>query len=332
MKLVIPLAGFGTRLRPHTFTKPKPLINVAGKPVLTHILDPLVNLGVDEMVFIVGHLGEHIQAYVSSHYNVQARYVEQKELRGQAHALHLAREHLTGPLLIVFVDTIFEADLSQLPTDCDGVFYVKEVEDPRRFGIAILDENRRFVTRVVEKPQDPVSNLAVIGAYYIREGERLRDAVAELLRRDIKTKGEYYLADALQLMIDDGAKFRAVTVDVWEDCGTPEAVLQTNRYLLTKTGGRAGSVQDTIIVPPVYIADSAVVEHSVIGPYVTIAEGAVVRRSIIKDSIIHAGAHIEDAMLKRSLIGDNARVRGSYQQLNVGDSSLVDATGNGYQE
>ncbi len=332
MKVVIPLAGFGTRLRPHTFTKPKPLVNVAGKPVLAHILDPLVSVGVEEMVFIVGHLGEQIQKYVAEHYNVRAHYVEQKELKGQAHALHLAREHLTGPLLVIFVDTIFEADLSRLPTDCDGIFYVKEVEDPRRFGIAILDEEQRYVARVVEKPKDPVSNLAVIGAYYIREGERLRDAVGELLRRDIKTKGEYYLADALQLMIDDGAKFIPVTVDVWEDCGKPEAVLQTNRYLLTKTGGRVGGSRDSIIVPPVYIADSAKVEHSVIGPYVTIAEGAVVRRSIIKDSIINAGACIEDAMLNLSIIGDNAHVRGSYDQLNVGDSSLVDATGHGYDE
>lgn len=332
MKVVIPLAGFGTRLRPHTFTKPKPLVNVAGKPVLAHILDPLVNLGVEEMVFIVGHLGDQIQAYVSSHYDIRAHYVEQKELKGQAHALHLARQHLTGPLLIVFVDTIFEADLSQLPTDCDGVFYVKEVEDPRRFGIAILDEQRRFVARVVEKPRDPVSNLAVIGAYYIRKGERLRDAVDELLRRDIKTKGEYYLADALQLMIDDGARFIPVTVPIWEDCGKPEAVLQTNRYLLTKTGGRVGDVRDTIIIPPVYIADSAQVEQSVIGPYVTIADGVVVRRSIIKDSIVNADACIEDAMLNLSIIGDNAHVRGSYDQLNVGDSSLVDATGHGYDE
>lgn len=332
MKVVIPLAGFGTRLRPHTFTKPKPLVNVAGKPVLAHILDPLMGLDVEEMVFIVGHLGEQIRDYVSSHYRVPAQYVEQRELKGQAHALHLAREHLTGPLLIIFVDTIFQADLSHLPTDCDGIFYVKEVEDPRRFGIAILDEEQRFVKRVVEKPADPVSNLAVIGAYYIRDGERLRDAVDELLQRDIKTKGEYYLADALQLMIDGGAKFISVTVDVWEDCGKPEAVLQTNRYLLTKTGGRAGGSRDSIIVPPVYIADSAKVEYSVIGPYVTIAEGAAVRHSIIKDSIINAGACIEDAMLNLSIIGDNAHVRGSYDQLNVGDSSLVDATGHGYEK
>jgi glucose-1-phosphate thymidylyltransferase len=330
MKVIIPLAGFGTRLRPLTFTKPKPLINVAGKPVLAHILDSLAGLDVEEMVFIVGHLGDQIQEYVSAHYDFQARYVEQKELKGQAHALHLAREYLTGPILIVFVDTIFAADLQHLPTDCDGVLYVKEVDDPRRFGVAIIENG--IITRLVEKPTEPVSNLAVIGVYYIRQGERLLAAIEELLHRDIKTKGEYFLADALQLMIGGGARFRAVTVDVWEDCGKPETVLQTNRYLLDKTGGYVGNAEDTVIVPPVYIADSARVVQSVVGPYVTIADGAVVQRSIVKDSIIDKGAHIEDATLQTSLIGENARVRGACEQLNVGDSSLVDFTGNGYDE
>lgn len=329
MKVIIPLAGFGTRLRPHTYTKPKPLINVAGKPVLAHILDSLAGLDVDEMVFIVGHLGEQIQEYVSAHYDFAARYVEQKELKGQAHALYLAREYLTGPILIVFVDTIFEADLHNLPTDYDGVLYVKEVEDPRRFGVAIIKDG--VIARLVEKPVEPVSNLAVIGVYYIRQGERLLAAIEELLRRDIKTKGEYFLADALQLMIDGGAKFKAVALEVWEDCGKPETVLQTNRYLLDKTGGHVGHAEDCVIVPPVYIADTARVAQSVIGPYVTIADGAVVQGSIIKDSIVDRGAHIEDAMLTLSLIGEHARVRGACEQLNVGDSSLVDFTGNGYE-
>ena len=329
MKVIIPLAGFGARLRPHTFTKPKPLINVAGKPVLAHILDSLAGLDVDEMVFIVGHLGDQIQAYVSENYNFHARYVEQKELKGQAHALYLAREYLTGPILIVFVDTIFEADLLHLPTDYDGVLYVKEVPDPRRFGVAVIKDGA--IARLVEKPTEPVSNLAVIGVYYIRQGERLLAAIEELLRRDIKTKGEYFLADALQLMIDGGAKFKAVTLDVWEDCGKPETVLQTNRYLLDKTGGHAGNTEDSVIIPPVYIADSARVIQSVIGPYVTIADKAVVQRSIVQDSIIDKGARVEDATLTLSLIGDNALVRGECVQLNVGDSSQVDFTGKAYE-
>jgi len=329
MKVVIPLAGFGTRLRPHTFTKPKPLINVAGKPVLGHILDSLQDMDVEEIIFIVGHLGDQIEEYVSTTYTFPARYIEQKELKGQAHAIHLARQYLSGPILIVFVDTIFEADLTALPQDCDGVLFVKEVEDPRRFGIVIMEGE--YIVRLVEKPTDPVSNLATIGVYYIRESEKLCEAVEKLMRRDIKTKGEYYLADALQLMIDDGARFRIATVNVWEDCGKPEAVLKTNRYLLDKTRGHVGEVEDTIIVPPVYIADSARIAQSIIGPYVTIADGAIVHRSIVKDSIIGRHAHIEEVLLSSSLIGDNARVHGSYDQLNVGDSSQVDFAGDGYE-
>ena len=329
MKVIIPLAGFGTRLRPHTFTKPKPLINVAGKPVLGHILDSLQGMDPEEIIFIVGYLGEQIEQYVSAQNDFPARYIEQKELKGQAHAIYLARQHLTGPALIVFVDTIFEADMTALPEDCDGVLYVKEVEDPRRFGIVIMEGE--YIARLVEKPADPVSNLATIGVYYLRQSEKLCEAIEELMRRDIKTKGEYFLADALQLMIDKGAKFRVATVDVWEDCGKPEAVLQTNRYLLDKTGGHVAAVGDSIVVPPVYIADSARITQSVIGPYVTVADGAVIHRSIIKDSIIGQDAHIEEVLLSGSLIGDNARVRGSYDQLNVGDSSQVDFAGNGYE-
>jgi glucose-1-phosphate thymidylyltransferase len=227
------------------------------------------------------------------------------------------------------VDTIFEADLSRFPADVDGVLYVKEVEDPRRFGVAIIENG--LVTRLVEKPKTPVSNLAVIGVYYIREAERLAAAIKSLLEKDIKTDGEYYLADALQLMIGQGARFTAVPVDVWEDCGKPETVLHTNRYLLDKSGGHVGKVEESIVIPPVYIADSAHVVHSVIGPYVTIADNATIHRSIIRDSIVNEEAVIEDAMLSRSLIGDHARVRGSYEQLNVGDSSQIDQTGNAYE-
>lgn len=329
MKVIIPLAGFGARLRPHTYTKPKPLLNVAGKPMLAHILDALAPLDVDEMVFIVGHLGAQIEQYVSSNYKFTAHFVEQKELKGQAHALYLAREHLTGPILIIFVDTIFEADLQHLPTDCDGVLYVKEVPDPRRFGVAVIKDG--FIERLVEKPTEPVSNLAVVGVYYIRQGERLLAAIEELLKRDIQSKGEYWLADALQLMIDGGARFKALSLDVWEDCGKPETVLQTNRNLLDKSGGHVGNSEGSVIIPPVHIADTAQVVNSVVGPHVTIADGAVVRRSIIQDSIVDKGAHIEDAMLRLSLIGENARVRGAGEQLNVGDSSLVDFTGQGYE-
>jgi glucose-1-phosphate thymidylyltransferase len=329
MKVVIPLAGFGTRLRPHTFTKPKPLVNVAGKPVLGHILDKLQGLDIEEIVFVVGYMGEQIKQYVDAHYTFPARYVEQKELLGQAHALHLAREYLSGPLIIIFVDTIFEADLSELVDEpADGVIYVKEVEDPRRFGVVIVQDDT--IRRLVEKPETMENNLAVIGVYYVKDAGKLVRAIDELIERDIKTKGEYFLADALQLMIDRGARFRAAPVEVWEDCGKPETVLHTNRYLLERSGGQVNHpLENSIIIPPVYIADSARVVESIVGPYVTIDDGSVVERSILQDSIINKGAHIEDAMLQQSLIGDHAVVRGAFERLNVGDSSQIDRTGNG---
>jgi len=329
MKVIIPLAGFGKRMRPHTWSKPKPLLNVAGKPVLGHILDKLADLDVevDELIFIVGWLGDQIQEYYeASGYPYPARYVEQRELLGQAHAIWLAREHLTGPVFIIFVDTIFEADLAGLEvSSLDGVLYVREVEDPRRFGVAVLGGDG-LVTHLVEKPDSFEHRLAVIGVYYVRDATWLLRAIEELMDRDMQTKGEFYLADAYTLMIQQGARFGVREVSVWQDCGTPQDVLMTNRYLLDhgQNTGKVTSVVDSVVIPPVYIAHSAQVEHSIVGPYVTIAENSVVKQSIVRDSIIDEGAYIDDTMLDRSLIGKDAVVRGRYRVLNVGDSSQVD--------
>jgi len=324
MKVVIPLAGFGTRLRPHTYTKPKPLVNVAGKPVLGHILDKLLDLEMEEIIFIVGYLGQQIQDYVDSHYRFHARYIEQKEMLGQAHAIFLAREFLPGDALIIFVDTIFETDLGYLSeADADGVIYVKEVEDPRRFGVAVIEGGR--ITRLIEKPRSMEHNLAVIGLYYIKDMPWLMQCIDLLMEKGITTDGEYYLADALQLMIDEGAHFIARAVEVWKDCGKPETVLDTNRYLLTHGHGNAQEIkaEDSLIIPPVHVDPTARIVHSIVGPYVTIASRCEVRNSVIRDSIIDEGAHITDTMLEQSLIGKEAQVKGRYQRLNVGDSSSI---------
>jgi len=326
MKVIIPLAGFGKRLRPHTYSKPKPLLNVAGKAVLGHVLDKLHGLDIEEIIFIVGYLGEQIEEYVTANYDFSARYVEQKELLGQAHAIWLAREHVQDDVLILFVDTIFEADLAALrDLQSDGVIYCKEVEDPRRFGVVTLND-QGFITRFVEKPKKPISNLAVIGLYYLKDAPALMEAIHELIQRGIQTQGEYFLADALQILVNRGKRFNAWTVEVWEDCGTPAAVLHTNRYLLEHGHSNAAQVQtvNSVIIPPVHIAPTAHVENSVIGPYVTIGEGARVWRSIIRDSIIDAEAIIEDAMLDQSLVGKEALVRERFRRFNVGDSSAVD--------
>jgi glucose-1-phosphate thymidylyltransferase len=330
MKVIIPLAGFGTRLRPHTYTKPKPLISVAGKAVLGHILDKLVGLDIEEVIFIIGYLGDQIRDYVTANYDFPSRYIEQKELKGQAHALYLVREHVSGPVLIIFVDTIFETDLGVLAqTTSDGVIYVKEVEDPRRFGVVITENG--FITKLVEKPSTPVSNLAVIGLYYVKDSRLLMECIADLMRKDIKTKGEYFLADALQLMIDKGSRFAERTVEVWEDCGKPETVLHTNRYLLEHGRAQETETENSVLIPPVYIAKSAVIKDSVVGPYVSVADEATIVRSIIRNSIINERARIEDASLSQSLIGKDAYVRGSFERLNVGDSSQVDFAGNEYE-
>jgi glucose-1-phosphate thymidylyltransferase len=295
--------------------------------VLGHILDKLVGLDIEEIIFIVGYLGDQIRDYVTANYSFPSRYIEQKELKGQAHAIYLAKEHMSGPVLIIFVDTIFDTDLSHLAQEsADGVLYVKEVADPRRFGVVVTDGG--FITRLVEKPATPVSNLAVIGLYYVKDSPMLVDCIAELIARDIKTQGEYFLADAFQLMIDRGARFVARTVEVWEDCGKPETVLHTNRYLLEHGGAQGIPTDNSVLIAPVHIAESAVIKDSVIGPYVSVAEGATIVRSIVRDSIINEGAYIADAHLSQSLIGRDANVRGSAQRLNVGDSSQVDLAGN----
>lgn len=323
MKVVIPLAGLGTRLRPHTHTRPKPLVVVAGKPIIGHILDQFRGLEVEEYIFIVGHLGDKIQEYIESNYQLpKTSYFEQKELKGQSHALWLARERLHGPILITYSDTIAEADLSGFgDLEADGVFFVKEVEDPRRFGVAEVKDG--YVTRIIEKPSTKENRLAVIGLYYIKDAEWLVRCIEEQMARNIQLKGEFYLADALQIMIDQGARFITRPVKVWKDCGKPETLLDTNRYLLEKMGSTYPPTEGSIIIPPVYIAPSARISRSIIGPYVSIAERVVVEESIIRDSIINEGAYIERAVLAFSLIGAEVTYQGIYQQLNVGDSSQV---------
>lgn len=330
MKIVIPLAGYGTRLRPHTFTKPKPLINVAGKPVLGHVLDMFKDVeGVDEVIFITGHLGDQIEHYVSKQYpHVKARYFEQKEMNGQSTAVYLAREHLQGPMLLVFVDTIVETDLSRLADEtADAVAWVKQVEDPRRFGVAEVGPDG-YVTRLIEKPSDMSNNLVVVGFYYLKEARDLIEAIREQIERNIQTKNEYFLADALQLLLNKGMKMRVQPVDVWLDCGKAETVLETNRYLLAH--GHDNS-QDTkrdgyVVIPPAHIHPSAHIVHSVIGPHATISAGCHVENAIIRDSIIDDGATIQDTVLAQSLIGQHARVTGRYRSFNVGDSSEVGFT------
>jgi glucose-1-phosphate thymidylyltransferase len=329
MRVIIPLAGFGKRMRPHTWSKPKPLLNVAGKPVLGHILDKLVPLDIDRAVFIVGWMGQQIEEYVSAHYGFPAYYVVQQELKGQAHALYLAREHLAGPCVIIFVDTLSDADFSGLEQrPVDGVLFVKEVEDPRRFGV-VVEENDRVV-KLIEKPDTMENRKAVIGIYYVRDGAALVDAIEYILEHNIQTKGEYYIANALQVMMDRGAHFVSETVSMWEDCGEPETMLHTNRYLLEHGAAGGAAIeyegQNIAIIPPVYVAPTAKIENSVVGPHVTIGDSVHLSGSIVRDSIIEEGCTIEGTAFEHSLIGRNVTIKGALKKLNIGDNDVVDLT------
>ncbi len=328
MKIVVPMAGFGRRLRPHTWSKPKPLVAVAGKPVLGHILDLFAQLpSADEVVFIVGYRGDQVQEYVGRAYpHLKTRYVEQTEMLGQSHAIWLAREWLTGPLLVVFVDTLVDTQLGGLPIEpADAVAWVKPVPDPRRFGVAEVGPDGRVI-RLVEKPQDMTNNLAVVGFYYFRQGEKLVQAIEDQIAQRQQLQGEYFLVDAINIMLHAGLGMRVEPVSVWNDCGQPESLLATNRYLLEH--GRDNSSQvaqqgDVVVVPPVYVDPTAQVHESVIGPHVSIGAGCEIRRSVIQDSIVDEGSLIVDTMLSESIIGRDARVIGRYRSLNVGDSSEI---------
>ena len=322
MKVIVLTAGLGTRLRPHTYSKPKPLISVAGKPVIAHILDPLVDLNIEELICVYGYLGDQIEAYLRGRYQFPMRFIEQADPKGQAHAIHLCREYVSGPTLVMFGDGLFSVDLNRIDDHPEeGVIYVQEVDDPRRFGVAVVADGR--ITRLVEKPETPVSNLAVIGVYYVPSADRLMQAIEHCMEHNIQTKGEYYLADALQVMIERGEHFVTDTVAMWKDAGTVPAVIETHRYLLDNGHAHTGAPLNSAIIPPVHIADGATVENSVIGPYVSIGAGAVVRNAIVADSIINEGAVIEGVSLRGSLIGAKAQVSGAAQSLNIGETATV---------
>jgi len=322
MKVIMPVAGYGKRLRPHTWSKPKPLLNVAGKPVLAHTLDMLKPLGVEELVFITGWMGEEIRAFVEENYDYRAHYVVQEELKGQAHALYLAREHLNGPCLIIFVDTLFEAYLSFLDScTADAVIFVKEIDDPRPFGVIVEQEGR--VVRYIEKPQGFEYRKTTIGVFWVKEGAELVRAIEHLLQHDIRTRGEYYLADAINVMIDQGAWVIGKTVSVWEDCGRPDTLLHTNRYLLEHGHAQQIETADSVLIPPVHISKTARIQEAVIGPYVTIGDEVTIKRCIIRDAIIEAGTHLENMIVEHSLLGRNVRVIGRSYQLNIGDDDQI---------
>jgi glucose-1-phosphate thymidylyltransferase len=322
VKAIIPAAGIGSRLRPHTHTAPKALLHVAGKPILGHIIDELLAYNIRDIVIVIGFLGDMIVDYVNENYpNIKASFIEQKELRGLGWAIYLAKEHFTDePILIILGDTIFDINLEEVLSSDHDCIGTQIVSDPRRFGIAETDG--KFVTKLVEKPENPISNQALVGIYFIKSTALFGKSLEKLVQNNILTRGEFQLTDALSLMIAEGGKLTTFNVDGWYDCGKKETLLATNRYLLSliKT---VTNYDNAIIIPPVFIAPSAVVKNSIIGPHVSVGDGAHIEDSIIKDSIISTQAEVRQCLLESSLVGNHSSVIGTYSKLNLGDSSEI---------
>ncbi|MFT4309508.1 MAG: sugar phosphate nucleotidyltransferase [Candidatus Woesearchaeota archaeon] len=325
MKLIIPMAGKGTRLRPHTWSKPKPLLKVAGKPVLHHIIDRIArDIEIDEAIFIISGMEDQIRSAVSS-FNFKKTFYHQEHLNGDAGAIIKARDDVIGEAMIVFSDTVFDADIENISSIMtDGIVWVKEVEDPRSFGVVEVQNN--IIKDVVEKPKVPPSNLAIIGLYYFKDMTKVFEAIEYLFANNITTKDEYRLADALSLMIKDGMKLSIREVSKWLDCGTPENLLNTNRTLLQMNGSLCSSPDtmiSSVIRDHVWVGEDTKLENCVIGENVSIGRNVTVKNSVISNSIIDDNVIIENMIMIDSLVGENATVKAQQRKVNMGDHSFI---------
>ncbi len=331
MKAIIPLAGRGTRLRPSTHHTPKPLLKVGGRPILGYLLDDVRALGIEEMIFIVGYRSEVIRDYIAAEYpDLRPHYATQEVMDGTAGAVKLAEPWADDELLILFSDTLFDADLSlatRLPDDEAGILWAKEVDDYQRFGVIVTDEDG-IMQRIVEKPSEPVSRLANIGVYHVRDHELLFEGIDHVLAGGTGKGGEYYLTDAFQYMVDQGARLRTAPVAGWYDCGKLETLLDTNRHLLSTTRGGVdpgATLEGTEIVEPVRIEEGVVVRGGRIGPNVTLEAGAQVDGSTLRDTLVGRGAEVSASTLTESIVGSRARIVGVSGQVHVADDSLVES-------
>lgn len=328
MKAIIPVAGAGTKLRPHTYTQPKALIPLAGKTILSFIVDQLADAGITEFVFVIGYLGEKIQDYVEKKYpHLTCHFVQQNDREGTGHAILLSRDVVgEDEVFISLGDTICEFDVSEILKNESSCLGVKKVDDPRNFGVAEIREDGS-ITHVVEKPQIPKSNMALVGLYMIRETKTLYECLEYNIRKNIRSYDEFHLTDALECMIQKDIKFSSFKVSNWFDCGKKDTLLESNAILLKKYNHARIPVlpyENTIIIPPVSIAEGCNIRNSIIGPNVAIGENTVINYSIIKNSIIGAYTNLYEVVLKSSLIGSDANIHGLSQSLNIGDNTEID--------
>ncbi len=330
MRLIVPMAGKGTRLRPHTHVTPKPLLPVVGVPMVERIINTFIDVlprNIEEAVFVLGDFPEEVREQlrtICARHQIKAHFARQERALGTAHAVYCARDYLEGEGIIVFADTLFEMERGVNLEDADGVVWVKWVEDPRRFGVVVREGER--IVAFVEKPAEPISHEAIIGIYYIKRLELLRREIEYLLEHEVTGHGgEYQLTDAMDRLLQAGLVFKTATVKKWLDCGTIPALMETTRYYLEKEGKKRslGEVEETIIIPPVYLGPGAEVSRSVIGPYVSIEAGARIHDARIEHSIVFSHAQVETAVLTHSLVGQHAHVKGSPLHLNIGDHSTV---------
>ena len=329
MKAIIPVAGAGTQLRPLTYTQPKPLIPVAGKPIISFILDNLRKLGVEEFIFVIGYLGEKIKDYIELKYpDLKKQFITQEQRFGTGHAIYTAKELLpdASDLFIYFGDTLVEMDFEKMidcPTSC---FAIKKVDVPGGFGIVEFDLEGK-VKRVVEKPKIPKSNLAMVGLYRIKEVNLLLEVLADNIQKNIKTEGEFSLTDALMRMIEKGIPFEAIEVDNWYDCGKKETLLKTNALLLDKEGYASYDLPEydnSIVIHPVSIGKNCQIVNSIVGPHATIGSNVKIDSSIVQNSIIGNYASLQEVALKNSVIGNDTSIKGFRQSLNIGDNTEID--------
>lgn len=325
MKLVIPMAGIGKRMRPHTLTVPKPLLPVAGKPMVQHLVEDICKMTgekIDEIGFVIGNFGKEVEKNllkVAEKMGAKGHIYYQKEALGTAHAALCAAELLEGKVIIAFADTLFRGEV-KIDASKDGVIWVQKVEDPKPFGVVKLDKNN-IITDFVEKPQEFVSDLAIIGIYYFNDGAYLRKEMQYLLDNDIKEKGEYQLTNALENMKKKGSKFTVAEVAEWLDCGNKDALIFTNRRMLETKSDRKNTtkLENSVVIQPCYIDESVIIKNSVVGPFVSIGANTKIEGSIISDSIIQEGSSVTNANLISSMIGSSVQLEGNRDNLSVGD-------------
>lgn len=335
MKIIVPMAGRGSRLRPHTLTVPKPLVPVGGKPIVHRLVEDIAAVcsePIEEIAFVIGDFGAEIEAElikVAEKLGAKGSIYYQDKPLGTAHAVLCAKEMLSGPVVVAFADTLFKADF-KIDPEADGILWVKQIEDPSAFGVVQLNETGEIVD-FIEKPQTYVSDLAMIGIYYFKDGGALRKELEFLIDNQIIKSGEYQLPDALRRLTEAGKKFKPGEVSEWLDCGNKEVTVFTNQRVLEYDYEKkipmidpTSKLVNSIIIPPCYIGKNVFLENSIVGPHVSLGKGSVVTNSIIKNSILQHDATISDANIKNSMIGSHAKYQGLARDLSLSDYSIID--------